>query len=93
MKMCEVIDKVSVFYREERKTVISLQDELNSILADLEEVRESTGKNITLTDYNDLLERKEFLTKAIEIQTKYCDGIACTREVLMDLGFDTEVKE
>jgi hypothetical protein len=93
MKMCEVIDKVSVFYREERKKTTSLQDELNSILVNLEEVRESEGKNITLADYNDLLERKEFLVKAIEIQTKYCDGIACAREILMDLGFDTEIKE
>jgi ElaB/YqjD/DUF883 family membrane-anchored ribosome-binding protein len=91
MKLCEVIDKVSVLYREERKKTTSLQDELNSILADLEEVRESKGENITLEDYNYLLKRKDFLAKEVEIQTKYCDGIACAREILMDLGFDTEI--
>jgi hypothetical protein len=91
MKMCEVIDKVSTIYRYERKKATKLQTELNSVLVKLEEVKQSKGKNITLEDYNYLIKRKDFLAKEVEIQTKYCDGITCAREILMDLGFDTEV--
>lgn len=93
MKMSEVIDKVSTVYRREREEVSKLQSELSSILIKLEEVKHSKGKDITLEDYNYLIKRKDFLAKEVELQTRYCDGIAWAREFLLDYGLDTEIKE
>jgi len=88
----EVVQKVSEIYREERGKVSDLHDELNSILTTLGEVSISKGKNISLADYDVLIKRKEEVIKEIQLKTQYYEGISCVREMLMDLGFDTEIK-
>jgi hypothetical protein len=91
MKIREVIDRVSSIYREERKKAMNLQIERDSILTSLEEVHESKGENISLMDYNTLLKQKDLIDEKFKMQSRYCDGIAYVREVLMDLGFYTEI--
>jgi hypothetical protein len=92
MKMHEIIDKVSVLYREELKKTDSKRDELYSILNTLEKVHESKGKDITVAEYNNLLKRKDELIEEIKLNRQYCDGISCVRELLMDLGFETKIE-
>ena len=93
MKMHEIIDKVSVLYREELKRTDGKRDELYSILNTLEKTHESEGENITVAKYNSLLKRKEEIIKEIQSNQQYCEGISCVRELLMDLGFETKVEE
>lgn len=88
MKMNELIDKVSILYREERNKVVDLENELNSILITLTD----KGEDITLGEYNRIVKRDGELVKEIELKKQYCDGISCVRELLMSLGFGTEIE-
>ena len=92
MKMEELIQKVSEIYREERNKEYDLKRELLDIENSLVEVKRTCGENITLAEYNKLVARKEILEKEIELKKQYHEGISCVREMLMDLGFDTEIK-
>ena len=91
MTMKEVIDKVSDIYREERGKLSDLDDALKSVLIVLNDVNKTKGRNITLSDYNILIKRKEKIIEEIQLKRQYCEGISCVRELLMDLGFDTDV--
>ena len=89
MKMQEIIDKVSVLYRDEVRKVDGMRDELYSIINTLND----KGNDITLGEYKDLMKRKEKVTEDINQLKHYCDGISYVRELLMDLGFETKVEE
>ena len=92
MKMEELIHKVSVMYRMERKEVCDLRQELNSIESALIEAEKSKFQNISYADCQAFIKRSEFLRQEICLKTQHYDGISCVREMLMDLGFDTEIK-
>lgn len=89
MKMQEIIDKVSILYRDELRKVDGVRDELYSIIDTLND----KGNDITLGEYKDLMQRKEKVTEDIKQLKHYCDGVSYVRELLMDLGFETKVEE
>lgn len=92
MKMKELVDKVSVMYRAERGEVYDLRQELNSIERSLMEAEKTDFKNISHADYQAYITKREFLRQEIRLRTQHYEGISCVREMLMDLGFDTEIK-
>ena len=89
MKMNELIDSVSIIYREEMKKEDDMRNELYSIINTLDD----KGEDVTLAEYNKLIKRKEKLIEDVNLKREYCNGISCVREFLMGLGFDTEVKQ
>lgn len=92
MRMQSVINIVSLRYRDERAKISDLQDELRSIESVLAEALRTKGEKITLKDFDNLTMRKAELIEEIKLKTQYCEGISSTRELLMDLGFDTKVE-
>lgn len=91
MKMSELIEKVSEVYRDERGKEYDLQTELLDIKQSLAEADETGGEEITLAKYTALTAREKELTREIELKKQYYEGISCIREMLMDLGFDSEI--
>ena len=91
MKMEEVVQKVSELYREQRGIESDMRAELRKVEAELYEADYEGGKNITVARYNKLERDRERLKSAIKMKDQYCEGISIVRELLMDLGFDTEV--
>lgn len=92
MKMEELVQKVSVIYREERGKEYDLRAELRQVEAELYEAERKGGENITLARHNELTTKREWLKHELSKKEQYCEGISCVREMLMDLGFDTEVQ-
>lgn len=92
MKMEEVIQKVSDLYREQRGMECDMNSELRQISTELYDAERNGGKNITFARYTSLKQRRDSLERAIKMKSQYCEGISCVRELLMDLGFDTEIK-
>lgn len=92
MKMRELIQKVSEVYREERGEVCDLITELRQVDSELYDADYNDGKNTTIAKYNELNRKREWLKRKINNKEQYCEGISCVREILMDLGFDTEIK-
>ena len=91
MKVKEIVDKVSVVYRAERDKEYDLRAELRPILDAIEEAKRTQYEHITVAEYNNLINKKEWLESQIKLKNQYCEGISCVREMLMDLGFYTEV--
>lgn len=92
MKMSEVIDKVSEMYRAERNAVSDLEKERVNVSRQLCEADETFGENITVADYRSLQNRFSELEREIDMKLQHYEGISCVREMLMDIGFDTEVE-
>lgn len=92
MKIIELVEKISVVYREQCNKVSEIQKELWDIEEKLLRVEQTNGKNITVEEYRKLTRRIEDLTREVELKKQYCEGISCAREMLMDLGFNTDVK-
>ena len=92
MKMEEVVQKVSELYREQRGIESNMRDELRKVEAELYDADYESGKNITVARYKELERNRENLKNAIKMKDQYCEGISIVRELLMDLGFDTEIK-
>ena len=92
MKMEEVVQKVSDLYREQRGIESDMRAELRKIETELYEAESKRLTNITAAKYNELRARCEPLKNAIKMKDQYCEGISTVRELLMDLGFDTEIK-
>ena len=92
MQMLELVQKISIIYREERDKVNEMRKELWDIEEELLKVERTNGKNITLEEYRKLTRRIEELTREADLKEQYCEGISCVREMLMDLGFDTDIK-
>lgn len=84
----EIIDKVSILYREELRKLDVILRELEEVYAELEEHERNGGMNITVADYKNLKRLHDILEQNKKLQEKYCDGIDMTREILMDLLFD-----
>ena len=93
MKMIELIGKVSALYREERNKAMKMRTELIDIENRLKTALHDKGRNISLYEYDELTKRKMELEKEYEAAIKFSDGIFEAREVLMNLGFDTEVEK
>lgn len=91
MKMEEVIQKVSELYREQRGTECDMRTRLREVEAELYEADHDGGNNITVAKYNELSKERDALKQCIKFKGHYCEGISIVRELLMDLGFDTEV--
>ena len=91
MKMEEVIQKVSAVYREGLGEAYDLRSALRQVEAELYDAEYNGGKNTTLAKYKALTAERERLKYELIKKDQYCDGISCVRELLMDLGFDTEV--
>lgn len=92
MTMHEVIDKVSEMYRAERNDVSDLEKERVSVYRKLCEAEETCGEHITVAEYQHLKIRFNALEREIDLKTQHYEGISCVREMLMDMGFDTEVE-
>ena len=92
MEMKEVIDKVSELYRLELSHGKKLRDEHIEVCKKLAKADYERGETITLAEYQYLTARKQHLRNEIDLIGRYCAGIEAAREVLMDLGFETEVK-
>jgi hypothetical protein len=92
MTIEDLVQKVSEIYRAKRDELSKLTRELLNVKYSIEEAKETYGKNITLGEYNKLIVREQALDTQAALLKSYCDGISCVREMLMDLGFDTEVE-
>ena len=92
MQMNEIIDKVSELYRTELRCGKTLRDEYNEVCKKLAKADHEGGKTITLAEYQYLSARKQHLKNEIDLICKYCAGIEAARELLMDLGLETEVR-
>lgn len=91
MKMMELIEKVSEVYRDERGKEYDLQTELSSVKQSLAEAEKTHGEKITHAEYTALVAREKELARKIELKKQYYEGISYIREMLMDLGFDSEI--
>ena len=91
MKMTEIIERVSKIYRDELVKTSDLYVELMSINRKIYEAEKDGWETITFAEYKTLSERKDSLETTIDIKKSYCRGISFVREMLMDLGFNTEV--
>ena len=91
MRVKEIVEKVSKVYRNEFKQIGILDRKLTEISNVLIEVEKTKGRNITLADYNELIREKEELIREKELRIQYCEGMSCVRELLMDLGFYTDI--
>ena len=92
MKMKEIVDKVSDLYRDHLGDRFDLQQRRIEIHKALNEANLTKYKNITVAEYNSLQTELKHLDKKIDMKDQFCEGISCVRELLMDLGFNTEVK-
>ena len=92
MKMKEIIDGVSKLYREQLDKERELHKELIKVEKILFEADLTKYENISHAEYNRMTDRLKNIQDEIDMLNKYCDGISCVREYLMDLGFDTEVE-
>ena len=92
MKMKEIIDCVSELYREEHNKEKDLRNELVAVRQTLLDADYTCGENISFAEYNRLIDRLKSLQDTVDMQNQFCNGISCVRELLMDLGFDTEVE-
>ena len=92
MKMKEIVDKVSDLYRGQCGERFDLQQRRIEIHKTLNEAYLTKYENITVAEYNSLQTELKHLDKQIDMKDQFCEGISCVRELLMDLGFDTEVK-
>ena len=92
MKMKEIVDKVSDLYRDQLGERFDLQQRRIEINKALNEAHLTKYENITVAEYNSLQTELKYLDKQIDMKDQFCEGISCVRELLMDLGFNTEVK-
>lgn len=92
MKMKEIVDKVSDLYRDQCGERFDLQQRRIEIHKALNEAYLTKYENITVAEYNSLQTELKYLDKQIDMKDQFCEGISCVRELLMDLGFNTEVK-
>lgn len=92
MKMEELVQKVSELYREQRGIESNIHNELRKVETELYDADYEGGKNITVARYKELERKRENLKNALKMKDQYCEGISIVRELLMDLGFDTEIK-
>ena len=91
MKMSDIIGKVSELYRKEHHVEKEIRHELSKVLQELMNTDYTKGENITLARYNHLTDQRKYLEDKLNSQCQYLAGISVVRELLMDLGFDTEV--
>ena len=91
MKMSEIIAKVSELYRTEISHGKTLRDEYNEVCKNLSKADHERGETITLAEYQYLSAMKQRLRTELDLIGRYCAGIEVVRELLMDLGFETEV--
>ena len=92
MKIKEIVDKVSVLYRDQIGERFDLHQRRIEINKALNEAHLTKYENITVAEYNSLQTELKHLDKQIDMKDQFCEGISCVRELLMDLGFNTEVK-
>lgn len=93
MKMQEIIDEVFELYWGERRKAKRIRAELIDIENRLKIALYDKGRSISLYKHNELTKRKAELKKEYEAAIKFIDGIFAVRDILMDLGFDTEVEK
>lgn len=92
MKMRDIIDKVSDLYRNQCGERFDLKKRRIEIHKALNEAYLTKYENITVSEYNSLQTELKHLDKQIDMKDQFCEGISYVRELLMDMGFDTEVK-
>ena len=92
MKMEELIEKVSDLYREERRKLYDIKKELQQVESELYDADYNGGENITFARYKELTHNRESLKQSYCLKEHYCEGISSVREMLMDFGFDEEIK-
>lgn len=91
IKMQDVIQKVSDEYRSKRDEANAIRDELRNIKDEIAEAHLQMGENITMARYKQLTKRQVELEEVLKLKQQFCDGMAYTRELLMDFGFDIDV--
>lgn len=93
MKMLDIIENISELYRNERGIESDLHNQIVSVRRRLSDAEAKGWGDMSVSEYNNLNNTLEVLSAEMNYQRKYCDGIAAAREVLMDLGFDTEIDD
>ena len=92
MRMHTVIEKVSREYRFRLNELAHLKKEHALTVSLIAEAKRQKGENLTHAEYMRLERDQKFLEQKIFDLEKFCNGFSAAREVLMDLGFDTEVE-
>jgi len=92
VSMHYVIEKVSQAYRSRLNELSHLKKEHTLTVQLISEARIQRGENLTHAEYMQLEKDQKFLEQKIFDLEKFCAGFEAAREVLMDLGFDTEVE-
>lgn len=92
MKIEEVVRKVSELYRGERGKEYDLRTELRQVEKELYDAERNGGETITFARHGELTTKRKLLRDELSKKEQYCEGISCVREMLMDLGFDTDIK-
>lgn len=92
MRMHNVIEKVSKAYRLRLNELSHLKKEHALTVRLISEARIQNGENLTHAEYMRLEKDQKLLEQKIFDLEKFCEGFEAAREVLMDLGFDTEVE-
>lgn len=87
----ELVQKVSEMYRKQSKTIGLLKKSLDETLTELNEIE--NGKEVSLKQYRELVEKRNLLEKEIPINESYGKGLSDVREMLMDLGFETVITD
>ena len=92
MKMQKVIDVVSKAYRSHLNELSHLRKEHTLTVQLIANAKAQRGENLTHGEYMRLENSQQRLETQIRELEDFCNGFSAAREVLMDLGFDTEVE-
>ena len=92
MKMDAIISKVSQLYRESLKKEEEYRLRKFELTKEYREIEEKKRKHLPSMHELDVLQELDEAEKMLEKAKAYSDGIGAVREMLMDLGFDTEVE-
>lgn len=93
MRLREVIELIAQECREENKLLYSLKDERNDVYVKLAKIDLTGGSEISLKDYNALLEQRESLRKRIAHRESYLQGMEYTKSILCTIGADKIIDE
>ena len=93
MRMRDVIAIISVACEAEDTEFRKLKDVQAEIYAAISKIERTGGKEISLYEYNRLIERKEALRQEIEYKSAYINGLFSAISVLSPYGADKIVEE
>lgn len=81
----EIIDKISVLYREEQATLTDMNNEMMRLRIELKEARDDEYKHITVARRNDIRSRLDELYMLTAACEQRAAGIHDVREMLLNM--------